>query len=1170
MLPFKDRFTWNTGVYEGSRLNVFYAGSYLKENLNGCQQRAFTLIFIHFIGYCSWLPFLDFESGIENYEVCLSSFIQNCSVTTFIDVGLNTSYTIDGLHLAHGKTFYAIVRSKNRIGMLSETTTDEVLIDLTPPSLKDDEYTASTLPPSVNLNLYGTNMTLTRKNKSIPRVLFRCSEEHLMSSWDEFEDLESEVVEYDWCVGTAKDLCDVVSLRSVGMKTRGATIVNRLRSGVTLFSVVYAVNGAELREKIISDPCTVITVAPKIVEVMDISKFNSSNLKDIDWKASVQSLSLSWNVIGKYLNEVARLRVQVAVTTLSSNLSVPRLIEQKSWNGEPLTQPYMDVLPWQRNVTIQSVPFQHWNRYRGIVRVWNEGGVYSEASSDGVKIEPSPPPERGLKIRDKAAENEHLRWWPNLRLPPLNQSTGDPDMTYVSYPADLELMISSGLSNTTSNKTDYIFDHHLFSPTAEFKIVVKKGSSGVNNTNTTFQSRTMKVIPGFSDSEGPCCTRRSVIIPSFQSDTHWKPTLPTEDFGVSVAVLPDDKVAIGSKDKVVVQSLTSQTTSYSIPLEDASDPNAKVKIASYQNITGLLLNGKVNLYEHTTGNDELRKIVGIGKCRSVSTSNCSENETWADVVGQVFAVSDHVVAVTGTISASKNSVVAVFRENTGVWSFTQVLGWEMKDPHFGQSIALNERFMAIATGDGKNCCVLIYSIPRLVLRQTIRLVVSVNHTVPLSMYLTETDALVILSRTSRVLKVLQLNSTSNSYHAVCEYSAWGYREELSGNLDVNTREEGSVVALGIQTGNDNEGVQLLGFQGIYTAKLYQSVQAECVNLGAVLARDSGLRVDGLRTRTTVTFKGNTILFGLPGVLTWPKNDQWLSSGRVFMATYCPLDHFRSRVSGLQRLRPISCLPCKQGRRSFGGFAESCAMCTGRKCVSSNDSSIVTSGICDDVSCVSTTTVNNVTNGVNVHLHNGSFYVAGSENVYTVEFLETTRANQSTSSISESFVIDQTAPEIGVVYDGLGSDQTLNCSENTTFGENSQCSTRKFEDTDVNYTNNTKEIHARWIDFLDNESDIKEYFWCVGSQPMTDDIWVCESTGMRPNGSHYGLSLQHGDSYYVTVVACNGARKCSAAHSDGVTIDTTPPVMKYVRDGVMGPDMDYQVEIYFNSILYYRF
>ena len=287
----------------------------------------------------------------------------------------------------------------------------------------------------------------------------------------------------------------------------------------------------------------------------------------------------------------------------------------------------------------------------------------------------------------------------------------------------------------------------------------------------------------------------------------------------------------------------------------------------------------------------------------------------------------------------------------------------------------------------------------------------------------------------------------------------------------------------------------------------------------------------------------------------------ISTGRVFMAAYCPLNHFRSRVSGLHSVRPVSCLPCKQGRKSFGGFSETCSECAKTTCPSSNDPYVLlTTGICDNECYVTSKNGRNTTHGVNLHLGNGSFFVPGPNKVYTIEFLETTRANQSTSSISESFVIDSTAPETGVVYDGLGSDQNLNCSENTTFGENSQCSTRKFQETDIDFTSNKHEIHARWINFLDNESGIVDYFWCVGSQPMRDDIRVCESTGIRPNGSHYGFKLEHGDSYYVTVVACNGARKCSAAHSDGVTIDVTPPVMKYVRDGVMGPDIDYQVKL----------
>ena len=1107
---------------------------------------------------------MDLESGILKYEICLTSALQNCTVTTFVDAQLNGTYTIDGLNLTHDKTYYAIVRGTNRIGQSTEMTSHGVLIDLTLPTPKNDGYLSSlTRSHSTNLNVSVPNLKPLKDDQISSPINLICSEEYLTSRWEEYEDRESGMVRYDWCVGTATALCDVVSMRSVGMKTRGAAIVNRLRPGTKLFSTVYAENGAKLRRRIVSDPCTIITIAPKLAKVIDISSFNTSNFTDIDWKANLQSLTLRWNVIGSYLDEISRLRVQVAVTKLSSNLSVPRILQDMSWNGESLEQPFMDVLPWQSNVTIRRT-FHPWERYRSIVRVWNKGGIYSEACSDGLKMEPSPPPARGLAIRDKAAENEHLRWLPNLRIPPVNESAVDTDMTFISSPAELELTVNSDASNQTFNRTEFLLEHNMFSPTAEFKITVKRVTSGNNNTNMTSQSTTMKAIPGFADPEGACCARTSNNALSALSDTHFKSTLPTEDFGASVAILQDEVVAIGCKGKVVLQPLKKQTASNSIVLDEHPDPNARVKISSYENRTGFLLNGKLYLYNLTSGEPGesiVNEAIVVGKCKNVSASDCSDDEAWADNLGQTFALNQHVIAVTGTNSTTNNSVVAFFREDSGKWKFTQVIGEDLKDPNFGHSMSLNNRTLVIAAGHEKNCCLFIYVLPALEFRKTICLADSVNQMGPLSIHLTDTDALVVLSKTSRLLKVFQINITSNSYHDVCEYRAGRDIDELSGNLDVNTRGEGFIVALGIEALNGGEGVQLLGFQGIYSDDPdVRKAISECVNLGSVLARESGSRVDGMETRTSVSFKGNIILFGIPGVVTWPNSNQWSSTGKVFMATYCPPNHFRTRVYGVQSLLPISCEPCEQGRKSFGGFSETCSVCEGRICSSPriDESSSFTSGICDDTSCVSTLHLSNKTNGISVQLSNGSLFVAGSEHVYIVELLETTRAGESTSSLSASFSIDSTAPMPGVVYDGLGSDQNVNCSDNSTFGENSQCSTRTFEATDVKFTNKTREVHARWIDFLDNESDIVEYFWCVGRKPMTDDIRGCESTGMRPNGSHYGLSLKHGDSYYVTVIACNGARMCSAAHSDGVIIDTTPPVMTYVRDGVMGPDMDYQV------------
>ena len=303
-----------------------------------------------------------------------------------------------------------------------------------------------------------------------------------------------------------------------------------------------------------------------------------------------------------------------------------------------------------------------------------------------------------------------------------------------------------------------------------------------------------------------------------------------------------------------------------------------------------------------------------------------------------------------------------------------------------------------------------------------------------------------------------------------------------------------------------------------------------------------------------------IRYSNAGVLTWPGLSEKAGTGRVYVTTFCPPNYMRMRTPRVDGIDAVACQPCESGRKSFGGFAAMCSACEGRSCASSpNDDPVsFNTNLCGGEFCDGKAVLNNRTRGVKVNLPNGTFFVPGPENLFTIQLFEETQAGTITVSFSEPFLLDTSAPEVGVVYDGFGSDQNMNCSNNETFGEDSQCSTRNFVDTDIDYTNNTSEIHARWIDFYDNESDISQYFWCVGSEPMRDNIRDCESTGLRPNGSHFGLNFKQGDKYFVTVLACNGAHRCSATSSNGVTIDTTPPVIDYVRDGVMGPDMDYQV------------
>ena len=54
-----------------------------------------------------------------------------------------------------------------------------------------------------------------------------------------------------------------------------------------------------------------------------------------------------------------------------------------------------------------------------------------------------------------------------------------------------------------------------------------------------------------------------------------------------------------------------------------------------------------------------------------------------------------------------------------------------------------------------------------------------------------------------------------------------------------------------------------------------------------------------------------------------------------------------------------------------------------------------------------------------------------------------------------------------------------------------------------------------------------------------------------------VKLVSGMRYYTQVSACDNGGLCTTVLSDGVIIDTSPPVIGDVIDGVSGPDIDYQ-------------
>lgn len=135
--------------------------------------------------------------------------------------------------------------------------------------------------------------------------------------------------------------------------------------------------------------------------------------------------------------------------------------------------------------------------------------------------------------------------------------------------------------------------------------------------------------------------------------------------------------------------------------------------------------------------------------------------------------------------------------------------------------------------------------------------------------------------------------------------------------------------------------------------------------------------------------------------------------------------------------------------------------------------------------------------------------------------------------SNQFILDGTPPTGGTVYDG-SSDRN-----------------------DLELQSSTSEISANWSPFTDSNGRITLYEMCVGTEQEKCDVSDFVSLGIALNGSIHGLSLNHTRRYFVTVRATNEAGYSTMATSNGVLVDSTPPVGGELRDGRTLADIDFQ-------------
>ena len=92
------------------------------------------------------------------------------------------------------------------------------------------------------------------------------------------------------------------------------------------------------------------------------------------------------------------------------------------------------------------------------------------------------------------------------------------------------------------------------------------------------------------------------------------------------------------------------------------------------------------------------------------------------------------------------------------------------------------------------------------------------------------------------------------------------------------------------------------------------------------------------------------------------------------------------------------------------------------------------------------------------------------------------------------------------------------------------------------------LTASWSS-TDPYSGIVQYQYAIGTSAGGDDVLVWTSAGTATQATATGLALANGVTYYVSVIAMNGAGAWSAVGtSGGVTVDTSQPSTPVVTTG----------------------
>ena len=293
-------------------------------------------------------------SGIEEIKVCLS-FTQNpniCDIHPLVKISNTlTSYSFTNINLQSGTYCYALLQLSDKAGNLGNHWTNGVLVDTSPP-----------MRGRVNDGRAGRDIVYQRETNI------------LYASWSGFFDNETSIHHYELAFGTSQNSSDVQPFTDVDLVTSSASsnlLVSELENGVTYFARVIGLNILGAPSEIATSDGVLIDSTPPTFST-PVSDGIHLHF-DLDYTSHVTSLSVSWKC------EDADSGITQAFVGFGTQ---PGILDVAG---------YQVVLPYQTMYTLLNLTLFQGYRYFATVKCINRVGLQNSLSSDGVRIDATPP-----------------------------------------------------------------------------------------------------------------------------------------------------------------------------------------------------------------------------------------------------------------------------------------------------------------------------------------------------------------------------------------------------------------------------------------------------------------------------------------------------------------------------------------------------------------------------------------------------------------------------------------------------------------------------------------------------------------------------------------------------------------------------------------------------------